>query len=656
MDGKEGHRDTECPLSHTTSRLSISGNDALEAKTLLTSLSATETSERRDSAVSFESMNDEVDGNKSSLEAGDNADGGQTMKGKRRRSSAIQFMPPKPNNVGGRKKKRGAKEPVIGFDDENDTRNNTRNGDGNDDENDDSKHSISHNSVSMLAFRSIFTSIFSDLPSEENSLNITGSDNIQKVVICFVGGLTRNDFVEDTNYPSMNVPIKQAAKQKFPFIYNHFSGGLLTKSPGDKKNVFPPLEAIINMRLTKKERRNLLNDLKNTKITINDLLMPLPAMLDQNYPIHSNMIKSEVPSGWVETKSFDHDGSHIFSLDCEFSQTQYGKELTRISIVNFPGEIVYDTYVKPSSPITDYLTKYSGITEELLEGVETTLQDVQNKFVEIISSDDVLIGHSLESDLNILHIRHPKIVDTSCCYEHVRGHPYKPGLKWLTKRYLNRDIQLGETSGQGHSSVEDARACLDLVKLKIKEGLLFGINDMTTSVFDRLNESRARLGKDVINSIIVDYKYLSNKRKTTKSFNVINDDEVVDIYSKEINDADIAILNLRELEASLGWNSPCEVRGADAEEAYDKLDNRLLVIYSSLPKNCVFIVSGIYGANTNDHLSLKRVKNEFEAKKKRGENLDDLSPEEMWDLEKTSALDDAMTKARDCISFVTIKS
>ena len=34
-----------------------------------------------------------------------------------------------------------------------------------------------------------------------------------------------------------------------------------------------------------------------------------------------------------------------------------GKELTRISIVNENLDVIYDTYVKPEAPITDYLTQ-----------------------------------------------------------------------------------------------------------------------------------------------------------------------------------------------------------------------------------------------------------------------------------------------------------
>ena len=72
-----------------------------------------------------------------------------------------------------------------------------------------------------------------------------------------------------------------------------------------------------------------------------------------------------------------------------------------------------------------------------------------------------------------MKIKHDNIVDTSIIYDHNRGPPSKPSLKSLAEKHLNRQIQAGEGQGLGHSSIEDAKACLDLVKLKIIEGKLF---------------------------------------------------------------------------------------------------------------------------------------------------------------------------------------
>lgn len=50
-----------------------------------------------------------------------------------------------------------------------------------------------------------------------------------------------------------------------------------------------------------------------------------------------------------------------------------------------------------------------------------------------------------------------------------QGPPYKPALRILAERYLRRTIQQGE-----HDSVIDARAALDLVKLKLAKGPAYG--------------------------------------------------------------------------------------------------------------------------------------------------------------------------------------
>lgn len=64
---------------------------------------------------------------------------------------------------------------------------------------------------------------------------------------------------------------------------------------------------------------------------------------------------------------------------------------------------------------------------------------------------------------------HPRVIDTSLLFHHTRGPPARPGLKWLALKWLNRDIQLLKDK-QGHDSVEDARACIDLLKLKLAKG------------------------------------------------------------------------------------------------------------------------------------------------------------------------------------------
>lgn len=102
----------------------------------------------------------------------------------------------------------------------------------------------------------------------------------------------------------------------------------------------------------------------------------------------------------------------------------------------------------------------------------------------MVHSKTILIGHSLESDLKALKIIHSMVVDTSVLYPHNEGPPYKRRLKALCLDNLKLDIQKDGKSknfdsfrnisfellpvfllniGVGHSSLEDANACIDLV-------------------------------------------------------------------------------------------------------------------------------------------------------------------------------------------------
>src|SRR5688572_19635045 len=106
-------------------------------------------------------------------------------------------------------------------------------------------------------------------------------------------------------------------------------------------------------------------------------------------------------------------------------------------------------------------SRYSGIKEEHLEGVTTSLADIQQRLLKLLTPRSILVGHSLDSDLNVLKLTHPFLVDTSILYPHVTGLPRRNKLVWLAQKYLRREIQKG---ANGHDSAEDAQAALDLIK------------------------------------------------------------------------------------------------------------------------------------------------------------------------------------------------
>ncbi|XP_069562676.1 RNA exonuclease 1 homolog [Brachyistius frenatus] len=156
----------------------------------------------------------------------------------------------------------------------------------------------------------------------------------------------------------------------------------------------------------------------------------------------------------------------VYSLDCEMCYTIHGLELSRVTVVNSSLQVVYDTYVRPDNEVIDYITRFSGISEEDVKGNHTSLREVQETLLSFISSDTILVGHGLETDLCLLKLLHGKVVDTSVVFPHRLGPPHKLTLNNLTAEYLRRIIQ---ESVCGHDTAEDAAACMELLLWKGKE-------------------------------------------------------------------------------------------------------------------------------------------------------------------------------------------
>lgn len=158
----------------------------------------------------------------------------------------------------------------------------------------------------------------------------------------------------------------------------------------------------------------------------------------------------------------------VYSLDCEMCYTTHGLDLTRVTVINSNCKVVYETLIKPLHPIIDYNTRYSGITEEQMAEVNTTLLEVQATLLAMFNSKTILIGHSLESDFKALKLIHDTVIDTSVLFPHKMGPPYKRALRNLSSEHLKKIIQ---NSVDGHDSAEDATVCMELIHYKLREDL-----------------------------------------------------------------------------------------------------------------------------------------------------------------------------------------
>nr|XP_046254888.1 interferon-stimulated 20 kDa exonuclease-like 2 [Scatophagus argus]XP_046254890.1 interferon-stimulated 20 kDa exonuclease-like 2 [Scatophagus argus] len=161
--------------------------------------------------------------------------------------------------------------------------------------------------------------------------------------------------------------------------------------------------------------------------------------------------------------------SKYLTIDCEMVGSGLKgsiSQLARCSVVNYEGDVVYDKFIKPPVPVTDYRSRWSGIRPRDLVNA-TPYAEARKEILKLLAGK-VVIGHAIHNDFKVLGYSHPAALtrDTSRIpllntragfAEHECA-----SLKRLSKAILNRDIQAGK---RGHSSVEDARATMELYKV-----------------------------------------------------------------------------------------------------------------------------------------------------------------------------------------------
>jgi RNA exonuclease 4 len=214
------------------------------------------------------------------------------------------------------------------------------------------------------------------------------------------------------------------------------------------------------------------------RVVRNGKLVNLFDEKEENQKRNDNKQKS---SGPPKPLNDDFSITDALALDCEMVGTGLGgvkSLLGQVSIVNEYLNVVYTSYCKPTEPITDYRTQWSGLTEIHLRDAPS-FQEVQQKVIEIFNSSSdsdrkiIMTGHGLENDLECLRITHAKelIRDTALWKPILRPpHFKKPQrLRKLAKIHCNFSIQRTSAQGVqiGHDPSEDAMASMALY-LKFK--------------------------------------------------------------------------------------------------------------------------------------------------------------------------------------------
>ncbi|GBP36953.1 Exonuclease GOR [Eumeta japonica] len=154
----------------------------------------------------------------------------------------------------------------------------------------------------------------------------------------------------------------------------------------------------------------------------------------------------------------------VYAIDTEMCYTAAGLELASVAVVAADGRLVYRALVRPAAPVIDHNTRFSGIRPRDLARATKTLRDVQNDILGFVGCDTILVGHALDNDLRALKLLHNAVVDTCALYPHARGWPLRRSLRALAAELLGRSVQRA-----AHSPLEDARAAMDLVLVKVQQ-------------------------------------------------------------------------------------------------------------------------------------------------------------------------------------------
>lgn len=277
---------------------------------------------------------------------------------------------------------------------------------------------------------------------------------------------------------------------------------------------------------------------------------------------------------------------------------------------------------------------------------------------------------------------HPFIVDTSILYPHPRGPPLKSSLKWLSQKYLSREIQKGHGTS-GHNSIEDARATLDLVKQKCEKGPKWGSSEANQeSIFKRLSRAyktgvRGTAVGDVDKrtTAIVDHGNPERSFGTMASHCIgcKSDAEVVAGVERALTgDADGAEIpgggvdfiwaRLRELEALRGWwNDNRSQNGSAAEKvgepapavlaaAVSETVKHITNIRESLPP-CTLLIVYTGSGDPREMARLQEMQRTFK-KEYRVKKWDQLSVR--WTDTEEQALKAAVKVARNGIGLICV--
>ncbi|KAI9773688.1 MAG: hypothetical protein M1840_006962 [Geoglossum simile] len=195
------------------------------------------------------------------------------------------------------------------------------------------------------------------------------------------------------------------------------------------------------------------------------------------------------------------------ALDCEMAGVNRESELVLLSVVDYlTGEVLINNFVRPTRHITDWRTRWSGVTPramaravskgEALDG----WKGARTELFRYIDADTIVIGHALHHDLDELKVLHTRVIDSAVLAQSVVGSSRQLGLKSLCS---SLGIYIQSNGRRGHDCLEDA--------LATREFTLRCLNKPRTLA--RWAEAERRAGTDNIEELKREVEELKRQEK-----------------------------------------------------------------------------------------------------------------------------------------------
>lgn len=225
---------------------------------------------------------------------------------------------------------------------------------------------------------------------------------------------------------------------------------------------------------------NLLQFIVEGEAPAEDPIKPPASKKRRSFPCINDLVKQdkkdvekreiEEAKGREEASLSEEYKARYVACDCEM--VGVGSEgrksaLARVSLTDWNGQVILDTFVKCPSRVTDFRTWVSGVTAKDLQSDKAMDEKACRQKVAALLRGKILVGHSLKNDLDALLLQHPKqdIRDTAKhrAFQRLGNNKWRPRkLKDLAFQHLGLKIQ---EKGQAHDSVDDARATMEVFKV-----------------------------------------------------------------------------------------------------------------------------------------------------------------------------------------------